>query len=32
LGIIGYGAIGRLVAARALAFEMNVVAYDAFVK
>jgi len=32
LGIIGYGAIGRLVAARALAFEMNVVAFDAFVK
>jgi len=32
LGIVGYGRIGRAVASRALAFEMNVVVYDPFVK
>ena len=32
LGIIGYGAIGREVVKRALAFDMEVVAYDPFVK
>lgn len=32
LGLIGYGAIGRETAKRALAFDMNVVAYDPFVK
>jgi len=31
LGIVGFGRIGRQVAKRALAFEMNVVAYDPFV-
>jgi len=31
LGIIGFGRIGRLVAARAAAFGMNVQAYDPFV-
>ena len=31
LGIIGYGNIGRIVAARAKAFNMKVVAYDPFV-
>jgi len=31
LGIIGFGRIGRLVAARALAFEMHVVAFDPYV-
>ncbi len=31
LGIIGFGKIGRLVAARALAFGMTVIAYDPFV-
>jgi D-3-phosphoglycerate dehydrogenase / 2-oxoglutarate reductase len=30
LGIIGLGRIGRAVARRALAFEMNVIAYDAY--
>lgn len=30
LGIIGYGAIGRSVASRALAFSMNVCAYDPY--
>lgn len=31
LGVVGYGRIGRAVARRALAFEMNVVVYDPFV-
>jgi D-3-phosphoglycerate dehydrogenase len=31
LGVIGFGRIGRLVAQRALAFDMDVVAYDKFV-
>lgn len=31
LGILGFGRIGQLVAARAQAFAMNVVAYDKFV-
>jgi D-3-phosphoglycerate dehydrogenase len=31
LGIVGFGRIGRTVAARAQAFEMRVVAYDPFV-
>lgn len=31
LGIVGFGRIGRLVAERALAFGMDVVAYDPFV-
>jgi D-3-phosphoglycerate dehydrogenase / 2-oxoglutarate reductase len=31
LGIIGYGNIGRIVAARAKAFKMKIVAYDPFV-
>ena len=31
LGIIGYGHIGRIVAAKALALEMQVIAYDPFV-
>lgn len=31
LGIIGYGHIGRIVAARALALEMQVIAHDPFV-
>jgi D-3-phosphoglycerate dehydrogenase / 2-oxoglutarate reductase len=31
LGVIGFGRIGQLVAKRALAFEMEVVAYDKFV-
>lgn len=31
LGIVGFGRIGRQVAKRALAFEMNVIAYDPFV-
>ena len=31
LGIVGFGRIGRAVAARALAFEMTVVAFDPFV-
>jgi len=31
LGIVGYGRIGRAVAHRALAFEMNVLVYDPFV-
>ena len=31
LGIIGYGHIGRIVAAKALALEMQVLAYDPFV-
>ena len=31
LGIVGLGRIGRLVAQRALAFGMNLVAYDPFV-
>jgi len=31
LGILGFGRIGQLVAQRALAFEMSVVAYDKFV-
>ncbi len=31
LGIIGFGRIGRLVAQRANAFQMNVLAYDPFV-
>ena len=30
LGVVGFGRIGRTVAERALAFEMNVVAYDPF--
>jgi D-3-phosphoglycerate dehydrogenase len=32
LGVVGFGRIGRAVAARALAFEMTVVAHDPFVK
>ncbi len=32
LGIIGFGRIGRELAKRALAFEMNVIVYDPFVK
>lgn len=31
LGIIGYGHIGRIVAAKAIALEMQVIAYDPFV-
>lgn len=31
LGVLGFGRVGQLVAARALAFEMDVVAYDPFV-
>ncbi len=31
LGVLGFGRIGQLVARRALAFEMNVVAFDKFV-
>lgn len=31
LGVVGLGRIGRAVALRALAFEMNVIAYDPFV-
>ena len=31
LGIVGYGHIGRIVAAKALALEMQVLAYDPFV-
>ncbi len=31
LGLIGFGAIGREVAKRALAFDMDVIAYDPFV-
>ena len=31
LGIIGYGHIGRIVAAKALALDMQVIAYDPFV-
>jgi D-3-phosphoglycerate dehydrogenase / 2-oxoglutarate reductase len=31
LGVLGFGRIGQLVARRAQAFEMNVVAYDKFV-
>ena len=31
LGVLGFGRIGRLVAARALAFDMRVVAFDKFV-
>ncbi len=31
LGILGFGRIGRLVAARAKGFEMDVIAYDPFV-
>lgn len=31
LGVVGFGRIGRAVAKRALAFEMNVIAYDPFV-
>jgi D-3-phosphoglycerate dehydrogenase / 2-oxoglutarate reductase len=31
LGVLGFGRIGQLVAQRAQAFEMNVVAYDKFV-
>ena len=31
LGVIGYGRIGQEVAKRALAFEMHVIGYDAFV-
>lgn len=31
LGIVGFGRIGRLVAARALAFGMSVIAYDPYV-
>lgn len=31
LGVIGFGRIGRAIAQRALAFDMNVVAYDPFV-
>ena len=32
LGLVGFGAIGRETAKRALAFDMEVVAYDPFVK
>jgi D-3-phosphoglycerate dehydrogenase len=31
LGILGFGRIGQLVAQRALGFDMNVIAFDAFV-
>jgi len=31
LGVIGFGRIGQAVATRAIAFEMNVVAYDPFI-
>ena len=31
LGVVGFGRIGRTVAERALAFQMNVVAYDPFI-
>jgi D-3-phosphoglycerate dehydrogenase / 2-oxoglutarate reductase len=31
LGIVGFGRIGRAVAKRALAFEMNVITYDPFI-
>jgi D-3-phosphoglycerate dehydrogenase len=31
LGIVGFGRIGRAVAKRALAFEMNILAYDPYV-
>jgi D-3-phosphoglycerate dehydrogenase / 2-oxoglutarate reductase len=31
LGILGFGRVGRAVAKRALAFDMNVIAYDPFV-
>jgi D-3-phosphoglycerate dehydrogenase / 2-oxoglutarate reductase len=31
LGLIGFGRIGRAVAKRALAFEMNIIAYDPFI-
>ncbi|MDZ4763542.1 MAG: hydroxyacid dehydrogenase [Chloroflexota bacterium] len=31
LGVVGFGRIGRAVAARALAFEMRVVAYDPYI-
>ncbi len=31
LGIIGYGNIGRIVAARAIALNMNIIAFDPFV-
>ncbi len=31
LGVVGYGRIGRSVAQRGLAFEMNVVVYDPFI-
>lgn len=31
LGIVGFGRVGRAVAKRALAFDMNVIAYDPFV-
>ncbi|MCU0500006.1 MAG: hypothetical protein MUF87_21860 [Anaerolineae bacterium] len=31
LGIVGFGRIGRAVAKRALAFEMNVIAYDPYI-
>jgi D-3-phosphoglycerate dehydrogenase len=31
LGLVGFGAIGRLVAARALAFGMEVLAYDPYI-
>jgi D-3-phosphoglycerate dehydrogenase / 2-oxoglutarate reductase len=31
LGVVGFGRIGRAVAKRALAFEMNVISYDPFV-
>jgi D-3-phosphoglycerate dehydrogenase len=31
LGVLGFGRIGQLVAARATSFEMNVVAYDPFI-
>jgi D-3-phosphoglycerate dehydrogenase / 2-oxoglutarate reductase len=31
LGIIGFGRIGRAIAKRALAFEMNVIAYDPYI-
>src|SRR5690606_5183792 len=30
LGIVGFGRVGRAVATRALAFDMNVIAYDPF--
>ncbi len=32
LGLVGYGRIGRLVAEKALALEMNVLAYDPYIK